>query len=110
MLLELRLVRRSQAAPPGAGVERADETLARPIDLGEASGRRGAALLAAEALDVALELTEPRERDAPAEPRSRCVLEAVRLVEDDGVVVGKDRGAIGAGPITPPAKRTSSTG
>src|SRR5829696_28256 len=61
VLLELRLIGRGEAAAPGARVERPDETLAGPVDLRQRPRRRRAALLAAEALDVALELAEPRE-------------------------------------------------
>jgi hypothetical protein len=98
VLLELGLVGCGETPAPGAGVEGADEPLARPVDVREGAGRRGPALLAAEALDVALELSKPRQRDAAAEPGGGGLFQAVSLVEDDGVVLGKDRRAVGARP------------
>ena len=85
-----------EAAAPGARVECPDEALAGPVDLGQRPRRRRAALLAAEALHVTLELAEARERDPAAEPRGGRFLQAVRLVEDDRVVLRQDSGAVGA--------------
>src|SRR6185369_7911608 len=85
-----------QAATPGARVECPDEALAGAVDLGQRPRRGRAALVAAKALHVALELAEPCERDPAAEPRGSRFLEAVCLVEDHRIVLRQDAGAVGA--------------
>ena len=95
-LPQLRGVDCGEAPASRAGIECRDELDARAIDLRERAGRGRALLFAAVALHVAGELAQPAERDASAEPRGGGVFEPMRLVEDDGVVLGQDARAVGA--------------
>jgi hypothetical protein len=96
VLLEFHLVGRGEASAPGARIEGPDEALAGAIDLGQRPRRRDAALLAAEALHVTLELAKPRKRDPAAEPSGGRFLQAMRFVEDDRFVLRQDGGTVRA--------------
>ncbi len=77
------------AQPPAAG-RRGDgrqQPLARPLDAVEGTCGQCLLALAAGSLEVEGKPTQPRAGDAAAEPRGGGLLQPVRLVEDNGVVL-----------------------
>ena len=83
---------RRRRRPLGGATARSSRSPARSMRSSARAGR-GLVRLAAAALDVGGEAAEPGARDAAAEPRRRRLLEPVRLVEDDRVVVGQHAAA-----------------
>src|SRR5581483_5595373 len=67
--------------------------IAAALDAVERARRERLPSLAACALDVVREASEQRAADTAAEPRRGGLLEPVRLVEHDGVVLGQDSAA-----------------
>ena len=88
---ERRLDRHLAQPPPAGGRgDRAQQPLAGPLDAVELARGQRPLRLAARALDVVREPAQPCSRDAAAEPGRRRLLEPVRFVEDDRVVLGQD--------------------
>ena len=81
-----------EATASGSRRHRADERPTRSPHAIERLHRHGHTRLETGPPDVALEPAQPVDGDAAAEPRGRRVLEAVCLVEDDGIVLGEDGG------------------
>ncbi len=79
----------AQPPPAGRWSDRAQQPLAGPLDAVELARGQRTLRLAARALDVVREPPQPLPRDAAAEPGRRRLLEPVRLVEDDRVVLGQ---------------------